>query len=101
MCKANQGFRLRPSNNKVGDKGATNGTVIESKGDYWHKVEVKPGQIFTFELDFVSERKNVVRKGRCIVCYVNKNCEDRDVEAVATVDQTGLRVTKFIKMSDW
>lgn len=101
LHKANLGFCLRPSCRKSDDDKTEHGTIIESRGDHWHKVEVQPGQNFTFELDYVPNKKDVMTKVRCIVCYVNKNCEDRDVEAVATADQTCMRVTKFIKMSNW
>lgn len=98
MCKANQGFHLRPLHKTKFDENV--GVVTETRGDFRYKIEINPRQIFTFELNFIPIHKEMT-KTRCIVCYVNKNCEDRDMEAIATGDHTGLRLTKFIKMSDW
>ncbi|XP_063701213.1 uncharacterized protein LOC134831416 [Culicoides brevitarsis] len=93
LHRKNLGFRLTP---------ITAGSVIESRDDFWHRVEIKPQQIFSFELEFVPTTKEKFEtKVRCIVCYVNKNYEDRDVQAIVTADENGLKMSKFMKLSDW
>uniref|UniRef100_A0A336MKT0 CSON002962 protein n=1 Tax=Culicoides sonorensis TaxID=179676 RepID=A0A336MKT0_CULSO len=111
LCKTNTGYHLRPIKppNDNGykmdfdDIQDSDGTIVEFKGTSWYKIEIKPQKVFSFELKYVPETKSedVMLKERCIICYVNKNCEDRDMEAIATGDHTGLRVSRFIKMSDW